>query len=321
MSSGCQPNYSDANPCQGEPPGLIREQGRPGAPGIPGGTPVFQVGTVLSGGTPSVTYTMINPLLYRVDYIIPGTATSQANTWTATQTFAGGVVVTGAFETTGGATLDSLHVTGTSTFDGASEFGGSAEFASSLTCLTTITTANLTASGTSTLNGPLINAGIAALPAAKAILGQVVADSCGQFYYINGQGPNSVVGATALAQSVPFDQAETAIAFTVAFTVPSVADCGSPANANVTIFGRVVTDAGGALPADISNFIVRIRLDNPTTGTVLAAPKFTNFELEGQWYVNANLAPGTHTLYFTVQGLAVGSASIGLTEIDCSVNF
>ena len=321
MSNGCQPNYSDANPCQNADPGLIREQGRPGAPGVPGGTPVFQVGSVLSGATPSVTYTMINPLLYRVDYIIPGTAVNQANTWTATQTFAGGVNVTGPLVASGGATLDSLNVSGLSTFDGGTLFNGAAEFASSLTCLTTITTANLAVTGTSTLAGPLINDGMAALPAGRAIRGIVVADSCGQIYYIQGRGPNSVDGSSALSQSVPYDQAETAIAFTVAFTVPSVADCGSPTSQLCTIYGRIVTDAGGALPTDVSTYVVRVRLDNPSTGTELANIAFTNFERTGLWNVGQVIPPGTHTLYFTVQGLGLGSSTIGLTEIDCSVNF
>jgi len=319
--NGCQPNFSDANPCQGQDPTLIREQGRPGAPGVPGGTPIFQVGTVLSGATPAVTYTMINPLLYRVDYIIPGTATNQANTWTATQTFSGAAIFQGALTTTGGATIDTLHVTGDSVFDGATTFGGAVICQSSFECLTGITTDTLAVTTSATVGGAFTNSGAIPLPAGKAVRGIAVLDSCGRLYYINGIGPNSAAAGSLLSQSVTYNQSETAISFTLPFTVPNTADCGSPASAVVNIFGRLVNNSGGALPSDISAFITRVRLDDPATGTICAQAQFTNFQREVAWNTNVTIPPGAHTMYFTIQGQGDGSSSITLTEIDCSINF
>lgn len=317
--SDCTPNFEGANPCANTDPSLIREMGLPGQKGLPGSTPVFVVGTVIAGPTPSVTFTAVNPLLYRVDFIIPSTNINTINNWTATQNFTD-VTVAGTFTTTGGATIDVLEVTGAATFGGAVEFNGAVTYNSSAEFLAGFTANTGTITGDFSVDGTFTNDGISQLPAAMCIRGQVVANDCGQLFYINGQGPNSVVGATALAQSVAFNAAEAGIAFTLAFTVPFVASCGSAMNQNITVFGRVLTNAGGALPADISKFIVQVRLDDLVTGTVIANGTFTNFEAGAQWFVNANVAPGAHTLYFTVQGLGVGTASIGLTEIDCSVN-
>jgi hypothetical protein len=160
-----------------------------------------------------------------------------------------------------------------------------------------------------------------ALAANVCYRGYVVVDSCGRLRYVNGFSPNSAASGTALSQTVVFNAAETAIAFNLPLTVPSVPDCGAAMAVNATIFGRLVTAAGGALPADISTFVIRVRLDNAVTGFTLAGPSITNFESQGEWYVNAQLTPGPHTLFFTISGNGVGSSSIDLIFIECAVNF
>lgn len=320
MPGPCAPDFGDSNPCRGTDPALIREMGKPGTPGVPGGTPTFEVGSVVNGATPSVTYTMVNPLLYRVDYVIPSAGTETANTWALEQTFLGGIATVGITDT-GTSNLTILNVSGASTFAGISTFGGAAIFNSSATFNGGLTAFGSSAMQSLLVTGPLSNNGMIGLPASVCIKGQVVVDTCGTFYYINAQGPNSTAGANSLSQTVTFNNTETGIALTVPFTIPFTPACGTAMNQNVQIFGRLLTNAGGAIPADVSRFIVRVRLDNASTGAVLANDEFTNFEAAANWLVNANLAPGGHTLYFTIQGLGLGSSSIGLTEIDCSVNF
>lgn len=321
MSGNCPPDYGNSNPCDGAQPSLIREKGRPGSPGVPGGTPVFQVGTVVNGGSPSVTYTMVNPLLYRVDYVLPSAGLADLNEWTALQTFLAGIATVGITDT-GTATLNILVVGGAAEFNGATEFNGAVTFNSSATFA-----AGLTAEGQSVMqdlavNGVFIVPGPQSLAAGEVYMGYAVLDSCGRLKITNGVGPNIENGGNNFTQVVAFDAPETAIALTLPFTVPSVAECGVAPNSVISVYGQLQASVAGAIPTDISDFTYRIRLDNAVTGQVLYASVINNFQSGQNFnFVAANTAPGAHTLYFTIQGLAGGSSSITLTALECTVTF
>ena len=327
MPGPCAPDFGDQNPCRDQDASLFREMGLPGPPGAPGTTPAFVIGSVTEGAVPSVTLTKVNPLLYRMDFIIPQTGVNQTNTWTATQTYNATSNFNELATFTGGITTNTLTVSGPAIFNGASTFGGAVTFESSATFLGGITTNTLTTTGDVNVGGQLITTGditdsaIAQLGAGIAIRGTVVADSCGKLFYINGTGPNSNAVSSALALTIAYNAAEGSVGVTLPFTVPNLAPCGTAMNANVNLFGRITSAAGGALPTDISAFLMLVRLDNSSSGTILASASITNFEKQALWNVNASIAPGPHTLYFTVQGLGVGTSSITLAEIDASINF
>jgi hypothetical protein len=308
------------NPCDCVEPAAIREQGPPGPGGAPGGIPVFQIGVVIAGAVPAVTIVQVNPLLYTLNFVIPSANLTTPNTWTEIQTFQGKAVFNNGFTATGDSNIQTLTVgnltvagngtyVGLQTFNGGAVFNGPAEFNGGADI------DQLRVSGT------IQNAGITQLPANTPILGTVAVDNCGNFFYQGTLGPNSTAGSSALAMNVPFNQAETAIPFSLPFVVPNLPACGVAQPAAVIIRGDVVTNAGGAIPVDISSFRVFVRLDNAVTGTILAQRIFTNFEAGGAWITNALIPPGAHTLFFTIAGLSVGSSTITLIAIDCSIDF
>lgn len=319
-------NCGDTNPCAPVNPcdcaetAAIREQGPPGARGLPGGIPVFTIGTVTSGAVPSVTIVQVNPLLYQINFVIPTVKLNTDNFWTGVQTFEQTAIFQAGLHAAGASTFDQLTASGAFTAEGTALFLGVATFSgpvvlnSDATVAGTVNTLNLHVRGEARFDAT-------ALAPNTCYIGYCVLDSCGRLHYVNAFSPNSAAGGTGLAQVVTFAQSETAIGFNLPFVVPNVPDCGSAMSVTSTIFGRVSTNAGGALPPDISAFRVTVRLDNAVTGTVLATASFTNFEFAGQWYVNAQIPPGSHTLFFTVQGLGVGSSSITLSEVTCAIQF
>ncbi len=317
MSSGtCAPDYGNSNPCFQADPALIREQGRPGSPGIPGGTPAFVVGTVATGPNPSVTYTMVNPLLYRVDYIIPSTNVNQPNTWTATQTFTD-IIVSGNASVLGTTTLTVLDVSGTATFAGLTVFNGATTFNSSADFAAGITTTTLTASGLVTLNGIVKIPNIVQLPAATAIQGAVVVQPDGTLnFVVANTGANVVAGSSALAAVVAWNSAEVAIAFSQNFVVPAGPD------ARVSVVAQVTLQPNGANPpANLSGFIIRARLDDVVIGTVVTANGVTNFEASCNLLGDFTAPAGAHTVFYTIQGLGTGGSSINLTSISGTIKF
>lgn len=312
----CPPNYDGANPCANDDPSLIREMGLPGAVGLPGSTPVFVVGTVFSGPAPSVTFTAVNPLLYRVDFIIPSTNIHDAQTWTATQTFAD-VIVDGTFTTNGGATIDVLTVTGIAAFNDLVTFGGAVTFSSSLTAVSGITANAITVSGTTTLNSTVLIPNIPQLGAAVAILGTVVVLPDGTLNYSpSSSGANTASNTSALSAVIPYNQAETAIAFTLPLVIPS----GASAIMNLSAVLKFSV-SGANPPSDVSYFFMSCRLDDPVTGTVLGTSNFTNFEASGTVLSLTTVPAGPHTLYFTISGASVGTSSIVLAGITAIANF
>lgn len=314
--NGCTPKYGEANPCAGIDPSQIREQGLPGAVGLPGQTPTFVVGTVLTGPAPSVTFTMVNSLLYRVDFIIPSTNIHQAQTWTATQTFAD-VVVDGTFTSNGGATFDLLTVVTGITLTGISTFNGAATFNSSITAVAGITTNAITVSGLTTLNGAVKIPNITQLTAGQPQQGNVVVAPDGTLYFVvSSSSSNTAFNATALANVIAFGAAESALAANLNFTVPAGPDALVNLAAQLTFIF-----SGSNPPADISQFILRARLDNAVTGTVVAANDFSNFEASCNTLGQFSAAAGSHVLYFTVQGLGYGSSSVLLQGITSRVTF
>ncbi len=320
--SGCGDTNPCApvNPCDCVEPAAIREQGPPGPGGAPGGIPVFQIGAVVAGATPQVTIVQVNPLLYTLNFVIPSANVNTPNIWTEVQTFQGTAIFSNGFNASGNSTIENLTVqkltvADAGTFIGTQTFTAGAIFNDGIAVTGGVVADNVSVSGT------LQNAGIIALPPNVPILGTTVVDNCGNFYFVGNIGPNSVSGSTGLAVNVPFNQAETALPFSLPFTVPNVAGCGVPQPAVVIIRGDIVANAGGALPIDISTFRLFVRLDNAVTGTILAQRTFTNFEAGGTWIVNALIPPGSHTLWFTIAGLSVGTSTITLIAIDCSVDF
>jgi hypothetical protein len=322
--SGCGDTNPCApvNPCDCAETADIREQGPPGARGLAGGIPIFQIGTVVSGSVPQVQLIQVNPLLYTMNFVVPSAGTNLPNSWTGIQTFTQQAVFQQGFSAVGAtSTIFSLNVTNDFTSTGTSLFVGGAIFNGAVVFNGAVTADTIDTTGDATFNADVLIPNIPALAANVCYLGYVVVDNCGRLRFVNGYSPNSASNSNAISQTVTFNQAETQIAMTLPFTVPNVPACGVAMSANTTIFGRVVTGTGGALPADISAFVIRVRLDDPVVGTTLAGPSITNFESQGEWYVNANIAPGAHTLYFTISGNGVGSASILLIFIECSVQF
>jgi hypothetical protein len=275
------------------------------------------VGTVATGPNPSVTYTMVNPLLYRVDYIIPSTNVNQPNTWTATQTFTD-IIVSGTISALGTTSLTILNVSGAATFAGLTVFNGATTFNSSADFAAGITTTTLTASGTVTLNGAVLIPNIVQLPAATAISGIVVVQPDGTLNFTPGNtGSNVVAGSSGLAQVVLDTSAEVAIAFSQNFTVPAGPD------ATVNVVAQLTSQVSGTNPpATVSGWIFRIRLDDVVVGTVVVANGITNFEGSVN-LLGGFLAPaGAHTLFYTVQGLGgAGTNAINLTSVSGRVTF
>src|SRR5260221_14595569 len=132
--SGCGDTNPCApvNPCDCAETAAIREQGPPGSRGLPGGTPVFTIGTVTEGTIPSVTIVQMNPLLYQINFVIPSAKLNTNNFWTGIQTFEAQAVFNAGLTAGGSSTMFDLTVThsfisqGTSLFVGLATFGGCA---------------------------------------------------------------------------------------------------------------------------------------------------------------------------------------------------
>ncbi len=302
------------NPCDCVEPAAIREQGPPGPGGAPGGIPVFQIGVVISGPVPSVTVIQVNPLLYTLNFVIPSANTSFPNTWIDVQTFSATAVFTNGFTATGSSTIadltvQTLTVSGTGTYVGLQTFNGDATFNGINTFVGATTMTDLT------VNGILKIPNIVALPAATAILGRVVVGTDGRLYFIVGTGANVASGSTALAATIPFNQVETAIGFNLPFTIPAGPD------ASIEIVMQMTVQPTVNPPASYSNFLVQVRLDNATLGTVVAATGVSVYESTAQLNGRATVPAGAHTLFFTITGLGSGSSSIALTSISARVTF
>lgn len=129
----------------GEDCTAVRPQGPEGLQGPPGVTPAFEIGTVDSGGNPSVTIDAVSPTLYRLNFILPEAYTAGDNTWTGSNTFYGDVIVSGSIlYANGGLNTAFLVVTGGATFTGGAIIGGT---------LILTGTSTLVVSGTSTFVG------------------------------------------------------------------------------------------------------------------------------------------------------------------------
>lgn len=313
--SGCSTNpCAPVNPCDCAETADIREQGPPGGRGLPGGIPVFQIGATVSGPVPSVTLTMVNPLLYTLDFIIPSVGTNLPNTWSATQTFSVQTIFSDGFAASGSSTIVDLTVSGTlqaalsiftglSTFNGNTVFNGTNDFQGDTTFVN------------ATVNGDFKMPNLAALGAGQAVLGTVVAKADGTFAFTVGAA-NSASGSTALAATIVFNASETAIAFNLPFVVPA-----GPDALCVVVAQMTVNYSGANPPADISNWYFRCRLDNPTIGAQLGINVVSNFEGSVNLNAQVTVPAGAHTLYFTIQGSGLGSSSLTLTNIEARVNF
>lgn len=177
----------------------VRPQGPEGPTGPDGITPAFEVGTVGSGGNPSVVITQVSPTLYRLDFILPEAYTAGDNVWTGSNTFLGDVVVSGSIlYANGGLTTAFLVVTSGATFNGA-VIGGT---------LILTDTSTLVVSGTSTFDGDVSMSGNVSISGNLTVDGDVtitgdvefdlpavgsgrsrgdlVLDECGALKYLQG---------------------------------------------------------------------------------------------------------------------------------------
>ena len=180
----------------------VRPQGPQGDPGPPGITPSFQVGTVGSGGTPSVQVVEVSATLYTLDFILPEAYTFGDNIWTGTNTFNGDVTVTGAILTASqGITTSFLIVQNAATFNSTVTVNGNLILSS---------TSTLTVAGTSTFNGDVTMNGPVSVPGTFTATGpvsftgdvtfhfpalglgvargRVVIDDCSVLKYLEGTG-------------------------------------------------------------------------------------------------------------------------------------
>ncbi len=314
MSCGPVSPCAPVNPCDCVEPAAIREQGPPGRAGTPGGVPVFQIGTVVSGPVPIVTITQVNPLLYTLDFVIPSVGTNLPNTWTAVQTFDLPPVFVTGFTATGSSTAVDFATSGTFTMNGPGVFVGDSVFNGD----TTFNGLNHFVGDTDAVNltvtGDVKLTGVVVLPAATAIQGNVVIGVDGKLYFVVGSS-NIASGSTALAATIVFNAAETAIAFNLPFTIPAGPDavCG--------IVMQMTTKPNVNPPTDWSDFLVRCRLDNAVLGTVVGATGVTVFEGTAQINAVATIPAGSHTLFFTIQGTGDGTNSIDLTSITARISF
>lgn len=315
--SSCNSNpCAPVNPCECAETADIREQGPPGSRGLPGGIPVFQIGTTVSGPVPMVTITQVNPLLYTLDFVIPSVGTDLPNTWLATQTFAVPAVFSDGFSALGTSTFVNLTVsgdfqaaasifTGLSTFNGNTVFNGTNDFQGDTTFL------NTTIAGTFKLTS------LIALPANTAILGELVVLADGTIRFSpTTTSANIISGFTALAAVIPFNQSETAIAFNQPFVIPA----GGPSSVRIdAILGAL--PSGANPPADLSQYLLNARLDDAVTGTVVASAIFSNYEAEALLVGNFLVAAGAHTMYYTIQGIGLGSSSVALRNMGGRIEF
>jgi hypothetical protein len=293
---------------------MIREQGPPGAGGAPGGIPVFQIGVVISGPVPSVTVVQVNPLLYTLNFVIPSANTSFANTWIEVQTFQSKAVFNAGFTAIGSSTIEdltvqTLTVAGAGTFVGLQTFNGNTIFNGANNFVGAVTTGDLTG------NGIIKFPNLVVLPAATAINGTVVMGTDGRLYFVVGSGSNVASGSTGLAANIPFNQAETAIGFNLPFTIPAGPD------AAVEIVMQMTLQPTVNPPPNYSSFLINVRLDNAALGTVIAATGVSNYETTAQLNGRATIPAGSHTLFFTITGLGLGTSTITLTSIAARVTF
>lgn len=294
---------------------MIREQGPPGRAGTPGGVPVFQIGSTVSGPVPLVTITEVNPLLYTLDFVIPQIGTGLPNSWTAVQTFDLPPVFVTGFTATGASTAVDLTISGTFTMNGPGFFVGDSVFNGD----TTFNGLNHFVGDTDAVN--LTVSGIFKIPnitqlgAGVAQLGTVVIVPDGTLYYAVPSGTNIVIGSMALATVVVFNAAEASF-FSSAFVIPA-----GP-SAQVTLYAQLtIVFSGANPPVDVGQFYLRARLDDAVIGTVVSASAGTNFEATIQLSSSVLVPAGAHTMYFTMQGLAVGTSSIVMTGITTRISF
>lgn len=260
MSCGCGPaatpnwlggNFWRCGRC-GEDCLAVRPQGPDGVQGPPGVTPGFEIGSVESGGAPSVTIEPVSPTLFLLNFILPETYTLGDNIWTGTNLFLGDVTVSGAvLFANGGLSTAFLVVTDGSTFNGATVTGS----------MLLTATSTLTVAGTSTFNGPTIINGQTSIAGDLVVTGSVtfssnvqftfpplgptqargrlVIDSCNTLKYLEGSGfttPETVPSSTVV--TVHPGDPETALCPTIQIQPPAFA-CGPNDQQYVEVMVRV----------------------------------------------------------------------------------
>lgn len=162
----------------------MREEGPPGPPGLDGGVPVFQVGSVTTG-SPNVIITQITPLLYTIDFVLPNVPTSSPNTWTDTQTFAVAAIFQGGFTSNGpttfsddvtfdqNAAFNNVTVAGTFAANGTATFQDVSVFNNLSVGNNIAASGGLTVGSSSSLVGGILGRvdGVAAAP---GIVGEII---------------------------------------------------------------------------------------------------------------------------------------------------
>lgn len=320
-SDPCAP----VNPCDCAETAAIREQGPQGARGLPGSIPVFQIGTVVAGLTPRVTITEVNPLLYTLDFVIPSANLNSANLWTGIQTFQQQAVFLAGINSSGTSNIDGLTATtafvssGTSLFVGVSTFSGAAAFNGGIAVAGGIVTDNLEVDGNATFPGAT------PITMGECIKGQVYLDSCNKLRYLTGNAPNIATNNGSFSSTITPGSSETAMPINVPFTIPSSCTCGTALARDATITGLLefvpaATVTSGAV--DVSIYIMRIRLDNATTGAIVYSSRVSNLDAARNFFVQANaIPPGAHTAFVTLTGAGIGTQNLTAIALGFSVEF